>query len=237
MSETAKTGLPLLQASQAQKHVTMNEALARIDALLQLTLASRGVAHPPEAATDGSVYAVPAGAVNAWEGQEGRLALRLNGGWVFLAPRAGWRAWVADEARAVHYTGETWAETPAAASAGGAATRFEVAEFDHEVIAGGAHEAGTVIPWGTQVIGVTARILEPLTGSLSGWRLGVAGSDNRYGSGLSLAAGSWVRGLTGTPVSYYSDTPVLLTPEGGAFAGGRLRMAIHLVRLDVPALG
>jgi len=33
MDETARIGLPLVQAAQAQKHVTVNEAFARLDAL------------------------------------------------------------------------------------------------------------------------------------------------------------------------------------------------------------
>ena len=36
MAETVKLGLGRVEASQAQKHVTVNEALARIDALVQL---------------------------------------------------------------------------------------------------------------------------------------------------------------------------------------------------------
>ena len=35
MTDTANLLLPLLQAAQAQKHVTVNEALLRLDALVQ----------------------------------------------------------------------------------------------------------------------------------------------------------------------------------------------------------
>ena len=38
MAETAKLTLPLLEAAQAQKHVTVNEALVRLDAAAHLTL-------------------------------------------------------------------------------------------------------------------------------------------------------------------------------------------------------
>jgi len=53
MTETNQFQLPLVQASQAQKHVTVNEALARLDAAAQLRLESIVIAVPPVTATDG----------------------------------------------------------------------------------------------------------------------------------------------------------------------------------------
>jgi hypothetical protein len=74
-----------------------------------------------------------------------------------------------------------------------------------------------------------------LTGpGLAGWRIGVSGSDNRYGSGLGVAEGSYLLGLSGSPVTYYADTQLVLTAEGGSFAGGRIRLALHVVQLVPP---
>ncbi|NND41100.1 MAG: DUF2793 domain-containing protein, partial [Silicimonas sp.] len=39
MADTSRLGLPLLDPAQAQKHVTVNEAFLRLDALSQITLA------------------------------------------------------------------------------------------------------------------------------------------------------------------------------------------------------
>lgn len=86
MTETPNLGLPLVQPAQAQKHVTVNEAFVRLDAVSRLTLASRGVALPPPAVVDGVCYAVPAGAVNAWSGRDGQIAVGSNGGWDFITP-------------------------------------------------------------------------------------------------------------------------------------------------------
>jgi hypothetical protein len=47
MTETANLTFPLVQPAQAQKHVTVNEALARIDGLAQLTLQSVSDPVPP----------------------------------------------------------------------------------------------------------------------------------------------------------------------------------------------
>ena len=85
--------LPLLLPAQAQKHVTHNEALALLDLLVQLRVQRFDARTPPEAPEDGEVHAVGAGATGAWAGQDGRLAARVGGGWLFVAPREGWRAW------------------------------------------------------------------------------------------------------------------------------------------------
>ena len=42
--------------------------------------------------------------------------------------------------------------------------------------------------------------------------------------------------LTSTPQTYYSDTDLLLTGEGGDFAGGDIRLAVHLMNLTIPSL-
>ena len=61
MTETPTLKLPLLQPSQAQKHVTVNEALVLLDGVAQLSLASTTVIDPP-AVVEGACYGVPSGA-------------------------------------------------------------------------------------------------------------------------------------------------------------------------------
>ena len=38
-------------------------------------------------------------------------------------------------------------------------------------------------------------------------------------------------GLSGTPVTYYSTTPLLISAESGTFGGGIIRIAIHFLEL------
>jgi len=61
MVETTQFKLPLVDAAQAQKHVTVNEALARLDTAAQLRLVSISVTVPPVTAGDGVAYYVPSG--------------------------------------------------------------------------------------------------------------------------------------------------------------------------------
>jgi hypothetical protein len=106
--------------------------------------------------------------------------------------------------------------------------------FDHAVPAGGAHETAVTIPAQSCVVGVTGRVTDAITGDATSWRLGVAGSDNRYGAGFGTGLNSFLRGLTGSPLTYYDETPLVLTPEGGDFAGGTVRLMVHLLQLDIP---
>jgi hypothetical protein len=52
MTATPRLSLPLLAAGQAQKHVTHNDALTRLDGLIHLAVASRSETTPPGSPTE-----------------------------------------------------------------------------------------------------------------------------------------------------------------------------------------
>jgi hypothetical protein len=110
MSNTALLNLPLLEAAQAQKHVTHNEALLRLDGLVHLSVISRALAAPPATIADGARYLVPAAPSGGFAGQAGKLALAAGGAFLFLTPRAGWRLWVEDEAKLLLFDGTSWSD-------------------------------------------------------------------------------------------------------------------------------
>ena len=101
--------LPFLQPSQAQKHVTHNEALERLDILVQLTVEAFDATTPPSLPEEGEVHALGTGASGAWAGHDGELAARVGDAWLFIAPRAGWRAWSRETARLRIWDGSSWA--------------------------------------------------------------------------------------------------------------------------------
>ncbi|MDR9484638.1 MAG: DUF2793 domain-containing protein [Sediminimonas sp.] len=109
---TPHLDLPYILPAQAQKHVTHNEAIARLDALTQLAVADRDRTVPPTDATEGARHIVAPGATAQWDGHDGKVALLLNGGWVFLTPRTGWMAYIAAEAALRVFDGAQWAEPP-----------------------------------------------------------------------------------------------------------------------------
>lgn len=109
MSSTARLDLPHIAASQAQKHVTHNDALEIIDALVHLAVESRSLSEPPPAPEAGARYLVPAGAGGAWSGQDGAVAAVDGEAWAYHQPQAGWRAFVRDEAQLILFDGSAWA--------------------------------------------------------------------------------------------------------------------------------
>jgi hypothetical protein len=151
MSDTSpRLSLPYIQPNQAQKHVTHNEGMALLDALVQLAVESRSVTVPPPAPGPTVRHIVPDGATGLWAGQQGRVAVRAEGGgWVFVTPAPGWRAWVADESVMVLRQGSAWVDLVAARLAGGIAQlgiNTAVAGADRLAVAGEAvlftHQGG-----------------------------------------------------------------------------------------------
>ena len=97
--QSARLGLPYLAAGQMQKHVTLNEALTRLDALVQTVVASRTV-EPPSSPADGVLHMVPDGADGeAWSAfTTGDLVRADAGGWLKVEAPEGLLVWIVDEA-------------------------------------------------------------------------------------------------------------------------------------------
>ena len=234
MSETTRLELPFVQAAQAQKHVTVNEAFERLDALVQLSIDSVGATVAPASAVEGAVHVVGAGATGDWLGQDGMLAVFANNGWLFVAPRTGWRGWRTDTGVAVTFDGVDWVEGAGSLSANGAGFVHRTIELDHAVSSGATSSVTGIIPANSVVYGITGRVLSAIGGAAS-FQIGADGSADRYGSGIGVAAGAWARGLTGSPLTYYADTDVVLTSTGGSFDGtGVFRIAVHTAELTLP---
>lgn len=98
---TPRLGLPYMAAGQAQKHLTLNEALGLLDGYVGLAVESRSTAAEPTAPPDGAVYMLPAGAVGPdWSARAAGAMLRWEaGGWTVLTTLVGQIAYVKDENR------------------------------------------------------------------------------------------------------------------------------------------
>lgn|GEM_PF-511742 len=108
--DSPNLGLPYLAAAQAQKHVTMNEALRRLDALVQPTIETRSLLAEPSAPTDGTAYILPIGkSGTAWAAPAANsLALWQDGLWTFLTPKIGWQVFARDEKSILAFDGTAW---------------------------------------------------------------------------------------------------------------------------------
>lgn len=110
MTDTANLGLPCIEGSQAQKHVTHNEALRILDALVQLAVLDRDLTAPPGSPVEGQRWIVKAIATGAWAGHNNAIAAWQDGAWQFSVPLAGWVAFVVDEGSLVVWNGSAWGD-------------------------------------------------------------------------------------------------------------------------------
>ncbi len=109
MNKTPNLTIDLLAPAQAQKHVTVNEAILEFDSLVQCAVAGMFRNDPPASAPEGVQYIVGQTPDAAWSGKAGRIASWRNGGWAFNTPKAGWRVYnLADDTLYVLTKAGTW---------------------------------------------------------------------------------------------------------------------------------
>ena len=118
--------LPYILASQAQKHVTHNEALRLLDAMVQLSVLDRDLTAPPASPADGDRHIVATGATGLWAGWDLNVAFWIDGVWMRLVPRPGWLAWIAAEAAFAVWNGSTWQPVGGSGGTSFAASAFEI---------------------------------------------------------------------------------------------------------------
>lgn len=117
MDHTARLDLPFIMAGQALKHITHNEALDRLDILVQPIVQSASLATPPAAPLPGEAWIVPAGATGAWSGHGGEIATFQAGAWRFYDPAQGWQVFDRAAEALLIYSGAAW--VPVAATGAG----------------------------------------------------------------------------------------------------------------------
>lgn len=99
--------LPYLAVGQAQKEVTHNEALARLDICVQAAVEDV-LSAPPQAPEVGQCWLVGDNPQTAWTGRAGAIAQWTEGGWRFVEPFEGMTLW--QRAASVRFVREsgTW---------------------------------------------------------------------------------------------------------------------------------
>jgi hypothetical protein len=135
-SRTPRHALPFLFPGQAQREVFVNEALARLDALVQPSVLGERTS-PPSAPASGDCYLVAAPATGDWEGQDGAIASWTGTHWLLAPPCAGARIHdAASGAIAVYSTADGWrrAATPSA-PVGGVTQDVEARAAIAEIVA------------------------------------------------------------------------------------------------------
>lgn len=106
--QSPRLALPFILPSQAQKHVTHNEALSRLDIAVQLAVEGIAASTPPALPEEGQVWALGPAPTGAWAGQGGSLAGFVNEAWLFMVPGEGWLALDKSEGRLFRHADSDW---------------------------------------------------------------------------------------------------------------------------------
>jgi hypothetical protein len=200
MDHTPRLTLPFIMPGQAQKHITHNEAIQALDALVQPVVESRSVAAPPAAPIAGEAWLVPPGATGAWSGHTSQIAAWQSDAWSFLDPAAGWQVFDRSDDTQLVFTGGAWV---ALASLGSALSRLGINtgadETNRLAVAAPAtlftHEgAGHQLKLNKAAVGDTATLLYQ-TGWSGRAETGLAGDDD-WRLKVSPDGATWIDAIT-----------------------------------------
>ncbi|KCZ87576.1 DUF2793 domain-containing protein [Hyphomonas johnsonii] len=200
MDSSARLQLPYLLPNQAQKHVTLNDALRRLDALVQMRVIASDVVAQPVAPLEGDAYLVPASATGAaWsEKAEGVLAVFQDGAWTFITPGTGWMVFDAARGQLMLHDGTGWGDltdrtvarigiNTVADDSNRLAVKTDVELLSHDDVTPGSGDARKVI--NKADAGNTASVLFQ-TGFSGRAEFGLAGDDD-FHIKVSADGGTW----------------------------------------------
>ncbi len=146
--QTARLGMPLISAGQAQKEITHNEALVIADMAIQPVVVDIAPAAIPASPVAGQCWIVGQGASGAWQGHDGNLACWTGAGWRFVVPFTGMTAWSLATGLIARRTASDWVQ--------GAMTAATLSVSGNQVVA--ARQPAIASPTGGATIDSEARL-------------------------------------------------------------------------------
>ena len=231
--ETNNLELPYILPAQAQKHVTHNEALQRLDAIVQLTIADM-LGEPPEDPGEGQCFGVAEDATGEWSGRDGKLACWQDGAWNFITPKPGWLAFDHSAGHVKSFDDGAWQDFPLPLTASFEKLGINATADDYNRLSLSAHASllthagnGHQLKINKQSTGDTASLLFQ-----TDWQgraeFGTAGED-RFSIKVSADGISWATAfvaspggivdLPNRPLTRASRTAAAVTPADGSQTG------------------
>jgi len=114
MSETThRHTLPYIMPSQAQKHVTHNEALRQMDVLSHLNLKGVDMNAAPETPQNGDAYSVGDAPEGLFANHAGCIAAFTDGAWMFYPRVLGMIAYDETDGKLIVYGAQGWSPVSA----------------------------------------------------------------------------------------------------------------------------
>jgi len=108
MTATARLDLPFLQAGQALKNITHNEALQRLDSGLYLSCSNMDANSLPGNPAEDLVVLISQSPDITLLDRVGQIAVFTTSGWVWFTPKPGWSLWDETEQTLRIFNGKSW---------------------------------------------------------------------------------------------------------------------------------
>ncbi len=221
MSRTERLGLPHILQAQAQKEVTHNQALTKLDVFV-MPIVETITNIPPTNATGGNIYIVGTSPEGIFSDHANDLAQYSGGSWTFYTPITWMDVTLKETQSRMIYNGNSWVSYGLITKDTGEYLRVEHWQEDVQLL-GKTVATSQVLPDRSSVMAVNIRVLEAVTGVPS-FAIGVKDDPSRYGDKIGIAKDTTNIGMSYHPVTYYSNTPVMLTPNEMEFTGGVVRV-------------
>ncbi len=234
MPDTPNLNMPEIEASQSQKHVTHNQALEILDAVVQLTVEDKDLSTPPASPVEGARYIVSSPATGAWAGWEDRIATFRNGSWQSFVPSEGWEAWVSDEALKYRFTSSAWVQASGSfITTNNVGFRYQQAQVIGLSLSGASVNSGLALPSRTIAISCGSRITTTITGPTT-FGYGVATNPTLFGEDYPRAAGIIQRGPAYAHYASVGAENIVVTPTGTAdpFTGGVVDLFLTYMTIE-----
>jgi len=111
MSQSSRhLNLPFIASAQAQKHVTHNETLLTLDALLFCSVSQTGLSQPPNKPAEGTRILISNNPEGEFLNHAQNIATFIDGNWTFFAPSNGWHIYCEDSQTHKTFYDNQWIE-------------------------------------------------------------------------------------------------------------------------------
>lgn len=110
MEQTTRWGMPFIIQNQAQKEITVNQSLAKLDGLLGGNIISRQQFNTN--LQDGALYIASAGTLAIWQKILPDVAVNdllfCQSNWQIIKPQTGMLFWLSEENALIVFSNDMW---------------------------------------------------------------------------------------------------------------------------------
>lgn len=108
MENSNNLSLPYIAPSQAQKHVTHNEAIRQLDTIVMLSIKSKTNSIAPNEPDEGDRYIISDTPQGEWIDKLDNIATWVDGAWTFITPKEGWLCWNETTKKIIVFSNANW---------------------------------------------------------------------------------------------------------------------------------